>query len=328
MGECPKVMKSNAVVHTLAGRQVVGLVGLLFLLVAVLGLATVRAEGARSVSDEERSQKGYMGVKMQELDEDLVKGLNLKVKRGVLISEVIEGSPAQKAGLEDGDVIVSFNGKKITSSKVLGDLVATTEVGDEVRVKVLRDNKSKTLKVVVGEWPEEQAWAFAAPGDFKRFCVKAFRPQLGVRIHDMDEDLAPYFGVDDGEGVLVLGVVEDSAAEEAGMRAGDVIVEIDEREIKSTTDLYDAVGKIDAGEKFDVTVIREKKRLVLEGAIAESEGVFQFGHMFDKHHFNKAGQIWIPDMKDDIRKELDQLKEELEELRKELKETTKQRKST
>lgn len=330
MGKRPKAMntKATALAQTVSARRVIGLVGVLFLLVAILGVAAAEAERIRLVSSEEAGHKGYLGIKMQELDSDLRKGLDLKVKNGVLVSEVVEGSPAEEAGIEDGDVIVSFDGKKVASAKELSELVAETDVGKKVKVKVSRDNRSKTLNVVVGEWPEDHTWVFATPDGFKDIHVQMFRPKLGVRIHEMDEDLASYFGVDKDGGVLVLGVEEESTAESAGIKAGDVIIELEGSEIESTKDLYDAVGKIDEGEKFEVTVVRKKKKVELEATMKEGQGPWHTEHFLGRGYVPKAENFWVPEMRDDLRKELDELREELEELKKEFRKVIKESKST
>jgi len=188
-----------------------------------------------------KSDRPFLGVNMQELDDELRKGLDVDVEHGVLISEVIEGGPAQEAGIEDGDVIVEFNGKRVDSPSGLRELVGGLKVGDKVKVKVISENKPKTLTVTLGEYPEEESWSFFAPDQLRwlddgtqAFVEAVGKGRLGVHVTDLNEDLAPYFGVKEGEGVLVLDVTQGSVGEKMGIKAGDVITKVSGEKIEST----------------------------------------------------------------------------------------------
>jgi S1-C subfamily serine protease len=194
--------------------------------VLVVGLTSVVAAGSKDAE-----KKGYLGVYMQKLDSDVREGLDLEVQEGVLISGVEEGGPADEAGIRDGDVIIEFAGKKIASPDDLRDLAQETEVGEEVKVKVIRDGKAKTLTLVVGEWPDDFGWMSIndfhsdwddIPGVSKIIHAFSPKPRLGVEVTELNDDLAPYFKTRPGEGVLVLEVNEESVAEEAGVKSGDV----------------------------------------------------------------------------------------------------------
>ena len=235
---------------------------------------------AMKKKDGKAGKQGYLGVTMQNLTDDIIEGLDLKVMRGVLINEVIEDSPAEEAGLEDGDVIIVYSGNKITSSKELIKLVRATAVGDKVKLKVVRDHDTKTLLVTIGEKPEEFAWTVEDDGNrIKDTFVRIFRPgvQLGVKIQDLDnEDFASYFDVEEGEGVLVMGVEKESSAEEAGVKAGDVIIRLDDEDIGSAEELIEAVQEKEEGDEFKLVVKRHGRTKTLTGEMKEGKGLQNF----------------------------------------------------
>ncbi|UCG51129.1 MAG: PDZ domain-containing protein [Candidatus Latescibacterota bacterium] len=329
--------------YAMTGRRVIGLIGLAILIVAFLGAGLAEAGKSKDKSKDvyiyagkDKKDTAYLGVKMQKLDDKLRKGLDIKVKKGVLISEVIEGSPAQEAGIEDGDVIIEFDGKEVDTPSTLQELVADTEIGETVKVKVLRDNRTKTFKVAVGEWPEEQFHTLLAP-EHSVWLDKGHhwllsslgKGRLGVRVEDLDEDLASYFGVDEGEGVLVLGVSEESAAEEMGIKSGDVIVKVEDDEIGSAEELREAIRDIDEGDEFEVTVVRKNKQITLEGEMPESaasiylKGLKGRRHKVEMPHI-EAFEIPETDL-GELKAEIKELKKEIEELKKEIKKVERKR---
>ncbi|UCH83683.1 MAG: PDZ domain-containing protein, partial [Candidatus Latescibacterota bacterium] len=259
---------------------------------------------------------------------DLKQGLDIKVKSGVLISEVIEGSPAEAAGIEDGDVVIEFNGEKVDSPSALRDLVAEVEAGETVNVKVFRDNRVKTYEVTIGEWPEEVSWNVIAPEHMvwfdkgKDLFVSSFgRGRLGVHVTELNEDLAPYFDAKEGDGVLVTDVVDESAAEEMGIKAGDVIVKVGTEDIGSKEELIDAVGDVDPGDPIEVTVLRKSKRVTLEGEMPETLASTYVKALRAYPHRMRMPDVYkfSDDELEDLKREMEELKKEMEEMRKELK---------
>jgi len=302
---------------------VLGVIAFSWLAVRDASAGGDRDEHKRIVIESSGEHKAFLGVLMQELTDEILEGLDTKVKRGVLITEVIDGSPADKAGIQDGDIIVEFGGKKVDSPDELRDLVAEQEIGDEIKVKVVRDDASETVEITLGDWADQSGFSWT--GDFApqmdramRFVGQFSHKQLGVRVSQVNEDLGSYFGVDEGEGVLVLSVIDESTAEAIGVKAGDVVVEVEGEEIQSAGDIRESLSDIDDGDEVNVLVVRKKKRVELKG---EYEGN---SHATWLHGWQDHGQrvraFTIPDdYKDELRKELDELREELEELKKELK---------
>ena len=169
-----------------------------------------------------RVQYGFMGIRLQELNKTLAQGLDLKVESGILVTEVVEGSPAKKAGLQKNDVIVEFDGKPVRDDGRFRLMVANTAVGSKVPIVVVREGRRREMTITLAERPSEEVLAVAPPSESR---------WLGLQV-----DAAGT--TDDGEGVMVVDVEEGSPAERAGIRRGDVITEIYSR---SVTDLRDYV---------------------------------------------------------------------------------------
>ncbi len=243
-------------------------------------------------------EKGaFLGIYMEDLDKEMIKKFDYPKSTGVLITGIVDDSPAEKAGLEEHDVIYSIAGDRVKDSKELGKLIGSKKPGDKVRVVVYRDGRKKTFDLALGE--KKTAYITINMDDYDDIAEKAFintlgmgapvwvhsegdrvsvfgggRGRMGVQLHKLNADLAPYFKVDEGEGMLVLGVIEDSPAGKAGIKAGDVIVKIGDEEIEDTDDVYEALAEIDVDfdedddeaedGKFAVTVIRMGKTKVFE----------------------------------------------------------------
>jgi len=287
-------------------------------------------------SSEDKGQ-GYLGVYLQELTSDLKESLDLgKSVEGVLISGVVEDSPAEEAGLEDGDVIISFDGKKVYSVKKLTSLVRKTEPGNRVKIKVIRDGDDERLTVTLGEKSSSISYELLSPekiiklkkGKMQPFELTFYsRPKMGVAIQDLTEQLGEYFGVKEGEGVLITEVIEGSPAEEAGLKAGDVILEIDGRKVEDTGELFKAISEKEKGDRVELEVLRNKRPKKFSLTLKEEEWSKEFIENIEKIKIlpKKLDRIKIPEIPEiDIRKEysLDEkkLKQELKELKKELEE--------
>jgi serine protease Do len=180
------------------------------------------------LASEGRVVRGWLGVSIQPLTPELAKSLKLSQPEGALVSSVTEDSPAAKAGIKPGDVILEFNGQRVARADRLPNVVATTPVGREVPLSVMRDGKSTQLTVKVGQQAESKE---AAAGSEK---VPA---KLGLTVEPVTPKLAQEMGLRDKQGVVVRNVESDSPAAEAGIREGDVIVEVNRHAIHNAADL-------------------------------------------------------------------------------------------
>jgi serine protease Do len=175
-----------------------------------------------------RVVRGWLGVAIQPVTADLAKSLKLSESAGALVSSVTDGSPAEKAGLKPGDVIVEFNGEQVTRADRLPNAVANTPVGRDVPVSIVRDGKPMKLTVKVGEQAETKE-AAAKP--------EQEPAKLGLSVEPVTPRVARELGLKETHGLVVRAVDDDSPAAEAGIQAGDVIVEVDRQPVRSAGDM-------------------------------------------------------------------------------------------
>jgi serine protease Do len=309
----------------MSARRVLALVCALCLVAAA---GTVLAD-----DDKEHSEKsGYLGVHLQNIDSSMAKALQLDEDGGVLISEVVDESPAATAGLEDGDVVLEFDGRSIDDIGDLTRAVRRAEPGETVEVVVLRAGERRSLDVEIGERENVFAWisgdgdsAWTIRGgdlhledfhdDHARVMIKRMkdgddvnvwvtgfdsdRGYLGVHLDDLNEQLGDYFGVEDGEGALVTSVIEDSGAEKAGLMAGDIIVRIGDEDVESAADVSSAMQHTEVGEELEVTVVRKGRTETFTVELGEMSKEF-FGKNIeffdDDDHYRIVGPKMLRSM--------------------------------
>lgn len=184
---------------------------------------------------------GWIGVTVQNLDDDLAKYLGLSDKNGVLVSKVIENSPAQKAGIKESDCIKQFDNKTVNNVRELLSIVGKTEIGKKIKVVVIREKKELTLEVQIGERPQnlEEEGVLAVSGNWR-----------GLEVQDITPENSRRFRLEEKKGVVVVNVESGSAADEANLNPGDVILEINKQPIKNTSD-YEKITK---GLKADALI--------------------------------------------------------------------------
>jgi serine protease Do len=221
----------------------------------------VPSDAAMSVIDQLRqfgeTRRGWLGVRIKGITEDVAETLGLKENSGALISSVTPDSPAQKAGIEAGDVVVRFDGREVTTTRGLPRLVSQTPVGKTVDVEVLRKGERRTLKVTVARLIEEDA-ATQKPGGENT-------PQsgrlIGLALAPLDDDLRKQYGLDaKTKGVVVTEVDPKSPAAKRGIKVGDVIVEAGQDAVASVADVAAGIEKIrQAGRKAVLLRIEDAK---------------------------------------------------------------------
>jgi serine protease Do len=201
--------------------------------------------------------------------------------RGAVVRSVEPNSPAEKAGLKSGDVILEYNHEQVIGVQQLTRLVRETPAGRTVDVKVQRDNREETLKVTTEagsrrsgyfslSGPFGQVFAMPSPpvppvppvfpaprsGDFPRVEIRTIQVVSGIRVEELTDQLRDFFGVLGNEGVLVTSVDSGSAAEKAGLKAGDVIVAVDNRNVRTSAEFS---REMRADSKPMLKTIRDKK---------------------------------------------------------------------
>ncbi|HMA16350.1 MAG: DegQ family serine endoprotease [Bacteroidota bacterium] len=188
-------------------------------------------------------RRGWLGVRIQNVTDELAEGLRLDRARGALVAAVTDGGPAQVAGIEQGDVIIEFNGREVAEMRRLPAIVAETPVGSTVDVTIWRRDGEKKVRVTVGELEEEQV-AAAAPTETPPDARPQDMQSLGLALGTITPELRSRFTLDEGaKGVVITEVKEGSAAAEKGLKAGDVIVEVDQEEVSTPADVVEKVEK-------------------------------------------------------------------------------------
>lgn len=173
---------------------------------------------------------------IQKITPDLAKSFNLKETDGALVGDVIPNGPADKSGIERGDVIVRFNGEQVVEMEELPKIVAATSPGKQVDVVVIRNGQRKTIKVTLEVLRDEPV------------KVAAAQDTMGLQVQDITPELAQSLKLDMKEGVLVSDVTAGKSAAEAGMRRGDVITEVNRKPIRNTGDYRRETGGLKAGD--------------------------------------------------------------------------------
>jgi serine protease Do len=220
----------------------------------------------------------YLGIGVADIDAERAKALSLKEERGAEVTHVWEDSPAAKAGIKEKDVVLEFGGQAVQGMEHLKRLVAETPVGRQVKIVVWRDGAAQTLAATIGSQKNAMAmapsparlWAMPEgpgfqvmtipPMDIPSFSMTWQNPRLGIMGEPLgrQDQLAEFFGVKDG--VLVKSVEKSSPAEKAGIKAGDVIVKVDDAGIATAEDITRALRSVGNGKTTCVvTVVRGKK---------------------------------------------------------------------
>ena len=199
------------------------------------------------------TRRGWLGVRIQDVSDDVAEAIGLETTAGALVTDVPEG-PALEAGLEQGDVILSFDGEEVGNTRELVRRVGNTEVGKAVRVVVWRNGETQTVMVTLGRREEaERAVPASAPVD-----EPEQKEILGLSISTMTDELREQLGLDAGaEGLVVEDVAEDSEAFDKGLRAGDVITEAGQEAVGSIADLEARIDAArEAGRKSLLLLVR------------------------------------------------------------------------
>jgi serine protease Do len=206
------------------------------------------------------TRRGWLGVNIQSITEDLAETYGLKENTGAFVSSVAPGGPAAKAGIQDGDVILRFDGKDVSSMRSLRSIVAQTQIGKEVDVEVVRKGQRRTLRVAVGRLAEEVKPALkpgvrntpksrgkskekdssvqppAAPGG---------RSLIGLVLAPLSDELRTKYGLNGNvRGVIVLEVDPASPAAERNVKAGDVIIEAAQEQVNSIEDVVQGIERM------------------------------------------------------------------------------------
>jgi serine protease Do len=297
----------------------------------------------------------WLGVYSQTLTPELREGLGYKGD-GALVSRVVPDGPAARAGVRKGDVVVGINSTTITTSTGLARAIRGAGVGQTVAVRVVRAGERRTLSAKLMARPEvderdsveptppeapepmdapeppeppapgERRFEFDLGRDLEGIgpglsMLRIGRGRLGVRIESLNLDLGSYFGVKDGKGALVLAVLEDTPAERAGFKAGDVITKVGDKPVRDANDLVSALDA--AGKKVALAVFRKGATRTIEAELGEAPHAMRFrgdGPLGMGNGDVRVRVLREPGDQSDVRRQIDELRRELRELRDRLEE--------
>jgi len=184
--------------------------------------------------------RGWLGVMIQKITPELKNKLDLKNLKGALVADVTSGGPAEKAGIHRGDVIVSFDRKKIDEMKDLPYIVASTPIGNTVPVAVIRKGHERVFEVTIGELKEDK----------KRIeeTETTAKQRFGMRVEKLTAQLAKDLGLSETEGLVIVQVDGGSPAAEAGLRPGDIILELDQSPVEDPADFLEKIKRYQEGD--------------------------------------------------------------------------------
>ena len=190
-------------------------------------------EVSAQLKDKGHVTRGWLGVAIQEVTPELAKSFGLKENKGALVAQVTPGSPAEKAGIQQGDIIFEFDGKAVSESKDLPRIVASTPVGKLITVKLSREGKIIDRSLKVAEMKEQGEMAGSSPS----------HKSLGIAVQDLTPEIAQGLGLKKAGGVVVTQVEPGSPAAEAGLQTGDVIREVNRKPVKNADEFVQKVEK-------------------------------------------------------------------------------------
>ncbi|MBN1270878.1 MAG: PDZ domain-containing protein [Candidatus Aminicenantes bacterium] len=242
---------------------------------------------ATEIKETGEVQRGWLGVSIAENEEGRV-----------FIFDVVEDSPASEGELEEEDIVLEFDGKSITSSEMLAHEIRMKKPGDSVPMVIEREGEKKKLKVKLGKYTRKDVMRdlelkfpdFFTPDKFPAFkmtprgtgffsYMQGFRRNyIGIQVQDLSPSLAEYFGVKKGTGVLINEVTKDGPAHKAGLKVGDVIIQVDGKRVENLVVLSARIQDKEKGDKVKITFIRDKQEKTVEVEVKaeKNSGAFRF----------------------------------------------------
>jgi len=281
---------------------------------------------ASEIKKSGKVQRGWIGVSIAENEDGKVEIINVERE-----------SPGELAKLREGDIILSLDGKDITSSPMLVSEIRKRKPGQDVNLKIEREGKTMDVRVKLGEPPEQEArreleWTFPKlfpplppeaprampektpkPPLLKRFFSWEKKKYIGVYLEELNKGLSEYFGVKEGTGLLVSRLTKDSPAEKAGLKIGDVIVKVDGGRVETVSGLSEIVQDKKKGDKIKLEIIRDKKtmKVEVEVEVEEEEGGDFFNNPYEwdsylesMNKYNKALELQLKESQTRSAKEM------------------------
>jgi serine protease Do len=197
--------------------------------------------------------RGWLGVGIQDLTPELAEYYGLEDQKGILVTQVFEGDPAEKAGVEPNDIIIAVDGQNIGSARELSSLVANTAVGGKTKITLLRNGEKKVVTATLANQPKD----LASVGQ-----TSEESGELGLQVADLSAERAQQFGLDpDEKGVLVVDVENASRAARADVRVGDIIKGVNRNKVKDLESYRELINRIDTKKEVLMLILRRNEGL-------------------------------------------------------------------
>ena len=297
--------------------------------IGAAALLLVLAGAPRIATGQEAA---WLGVYTQTIDEDLREGLDFDGE-GILVTRVVTDSPAQRAGVRKGDILMSLNDRRIESPSALMSEVRSFRSGQRVSLEVFRDGARRTLAVTLGSRPDDDDEPVApappaaprAPGAPRietfempegSWMFPMGRGRLGVRVESVSPDLAEALEVESG-GALVVEVIDDTPAKRAGLKAGDVIVRVADQRIDDSGELTKALHEREAGP-VAITVARRGATRTLTATLEEAPQSMRWERGPTSWGMAPRARRMDADSRRDLEREIRQLREEMRKLQEQM----------
>jgi len=244
-----------------------GNVGIGFAIPSNLALPVIE-----SLKEEGRVRRGWLGVRIQSVTEEIAESLGLEEPEGALVASVTPGGPAEQADIQPGDVIVEFDGQKVDRMRGLPRIVAETEIGKEVEVEVWRRGERVPVRVTLGELPEEDELAALSQEDADT-PMTAELDSLGITVATLTDEMRRRFELaDSSDGVVIVEVSENGAASQEDLRPGDVIVEVGQEEVYSPPEVAAKINQAKQEDKKSVLLLIDRNGDLRFVALRFAEG--------------------------------------------------------
>jgi len=213
----------------------------------------------RQLKKSGKVHRGWLGVRIQNVSEEIAESMNLPNTKGALVAEVVEGSPAEEAGIKSGDIILEFNDHEITTMKKLPRIVADTDIGKESKIEVLRDGKMKELSVKVGELEEEEKEEKPSLAAGENKAAGEGEIALGMTLIPLNEDLRKKNNISPNvSGLLVLDTNMAAEAYVRGIGRGDVIVGANQQNLTSTNQFKEILNQAEKDKRKSILLLVNK----------------------------------------------------------------------
>lgn len=268
---------------------------------------------------KERTNKwGWIGVVIQDVNKKIARKAKLDLEEGAYVKEVLEDSPADSAGIKEGDVIIELNKGKIVDSDELAKSIKKTKPGTKVDLIIVREGEKKNIEIIIGERKELKRHGFNMGFSLPNIDFCTTNRILGLQLLTLNEQLGEYFNTPDNKGVLITEVEKESAAEKAGFKAGDIIIRVGKKTINKKEKVQREISKYDEGDKVEFEIIRKGVKKLLSVEIEEDQSMqqnffFRSPPHIQRFQFDPFDDTEMNLQVDKFQPNLDQLEIKLEE---------------